>query len=291
MSVLGNGFVAALDQSGGGSKKALELYGLNNFSDDSVFDLMHDMRVRIIKCPSFNSDSISGTILFEEEVFKDIDGVNMVEFIRNKGIIPFVKIDRGLEDISDGVQLMKDIDNLDELLSSLKKLNVFGTKMRSFIIENNEKGIENVVKQQFLIARKVWDCGLVPILEPEIDIEASDKFECEVTLKKMVDKYLLKNGDMKVIFKFSLPSVPNFYKDYLNNDNVLDVLVLSGGYSLNEACQILSKNDGIKASFSRALLEGLRFDCSDREFNDILGNNINMIYRASFGEKGSFKNG
>lgn len=281
MSVLNNGFIAALDQSGGGSKKALELYGLKNFKDEEIFSLMHDMRVRILKSPAFNSDKILGTILFEEEINKEIDSTNMIKYINDKRIKTFIKIDRGLEDINDGVQLMKNIDNLDELLSTLKKLNVYGTKMRSLILENNEIGIENIVSQQFSVAKKVWKYGLVPILEPEIDIKAPDKYDCEITLKKTIDRYLSKNKDMKVIFKFSLPCIPNFYEEYLDNENILAVLALSGGYNLDEACKELSKNKGLKASFCRALLEGLKFEQTDQEFNETFEKNITKIYEAS----------
>ena len=278
---LNSGFFAALDQSGGGSRKALELYGLRDFNDDNLFDLMHDMRARIIKSPSFSSDKISGVILFEEEIYRNVDDINMVKFITDKGINCFVKIDQGLEKVNNGVQLMRSINNLDILLSNLKRLNVCGTKMRSFILENNKKGIREIVKQQFLIAKKVWDYGLIPILETEIDINASDKYECEVTLRNEIDKFLSKLGDMKIIFKFTLPSIPNFYRDYLDNDNVLSVLALSGGYSLKEACSILSKNDLMQASFCRALLEGLKYDYSDSKFDKVLGENIDMIYNAS----------
>lgn len=281
MSALNNGFVIALDQSGGGSKKALELYGFQNFKEEDVFDLMHDMRVRIIKSPSFSSKKISGTILFEEEIFKDIDGINMIEFINNKGIKTFIKIDQGLEEVSNGVRLMKNIDNIDKLLSKLKKLNVYGTKMRSLILDNNEIGIKNIVKQQFLVAKKVWEHGLIPILEPEIDINAPNKYECEIILKKEIDKYLSNIKGMKVIFKFSLPCVPNFYKEYLENDNAIGVLALSGGYSLDESCKLLSKNMGLTASFCRAALEGLRYEQTDKEFNETLSKNINKIYNAS----------
>lgn len=281
MSPLSKGFIAALDQSGGGSKKALELYGFENIKDEDIFDLMHDMRVRIIKSPSFNKEKISGTILFEEEIFKEIDKTNTIKFINDKGIKTFVKIDKGLEETNNGVQLMKNINNLDELLSNLKKLNAFGTKTRSLIHQNNEKGIEEIIKQQFSIAKKVWSYGLVPIIEPEIDIQATNKYECEIILKKIINKYILKNKDMKVIFKFSLPSIPNFYEEYLKNDNVLAVLALSGGYNLNKACRLLSKNKGLIASFCRALLEGLKFEQTSQEFNKILDENIDKIYKAS----------
>ena len=275
------GFIAALDQSGGGSKRALSLYGINDYKDEDLFDLMHDMRERVIKSKSFTKDKILGVILFEEEVERKIDGKDFTNYLLDKGMIPFVKIDRGLLEKENGVELMKDIPDLEFTLDKLKRYSVFGTKMRSVIYENNREGIRRIVKQQFDLAKVIWKSGLVPILEPEVDIHALDKEECEKTLKEEILRELDLSYDMKVILKLSLPSIDNFYIDLINNDKVLKVLALSGGYSLDEASRKLSKNKGMIASFSRALLERLRVSQNEEEFDNILGESINKIYLAS----------
>lgn len=273
-----DGFVAALDQSGGSIKKALLSYGVTNLEGD-LFEAMHDMRVRVIK--NLDYSKISGVIIFEGEVNKKIDGKNIVDYLIDKDALVFVKIDKGLEEKMNGVSLMKDISNFEETLDLLKEKGVYGTKMRSVIYENNILGIRKLVDQQFSLARIVLKHGLVPIIEPEVDINALDKEECEITLKKELDRNLKQLGDDKVILKLTLPSLDNFYLDYTSNKNVLKVLALSGGYSKEVACDKLSKNKGVSASFSRALLEGLNINQTDNEFKDVLNKNVYDIYIAS----------
>ncbi len=273
-----DGFVAALDQSGGSIKKALLSYGVTNLEGD-LFEVMHDMRVRVIK--NLDYSKISGVIIFEGEVNEKIDGKNTVDYLIDKDALVFVKIDKGLEEKTNGVSLMKDISNLENTLDLLKEKGVYGTKMRSVIYENNILGIRKLVDQQFSLARIVLKHGLVPIIEPEVDINALDKEECEITLKKELDRNLKQLGDDKVILKLTLPSLDNFYLDYTSNKNVLKVLALSGGYSREVACDKLSKNKGVSASFSRALLEGLNINQTDNEFRDVLNKNVYDIYIAS----------
>ena len=273
-----DGFVAALDQSGGSIKKALLSYGITNLEGD-LFEIMHDMRVRVIK--NLDYSKISGVIIFEGEVNRKIDGKNIVDYLIDKDALVFVKIDKGLEEKMNGVFLMKDIPNLENTLDLLKEKGVYGTKMRSVIYENNILGIRKLVNQQFSLARIVLKHGLVPIIEPEVDINALDKKECEITLKKELDRNLKQLGDDKVILKLTLPSLDNFYLDYTSNKNVLKVLALSGGYSKEVACSKLSKNNKVSASFSRALLEGLNINQTDNEFKDVLNKNVYDIYIAS----------
>ena len=272
-----DGFVAALDQSGGSIKKALLSYGVEDLSGD-LFEKIHDMRVRVLK--NLDYSKVSGVILFDGEVNKNIDGINIIDYLLDKNVVSFVKIDKGLDDKKNGVSLMKGIPDLEKTLKFLKEKNVFGTKMRSVIYENNAEGIKDLVRQQFSIANIILKYGLVPIIEPEVDINALDKKNCEVTLKKEIERNLdLIDG--KIILKLTLPSLDNFYFDFTGNKKILKVLVLSGGYSKNVACDKLSKNKGIIACFSRALLEGLKINQSNDEFKKVLDKNVSDIYIAS----------
>lgn len=280
------GFIAALDQSGGSSSKTLKEYGIdedNYTSEEEMFDLIHEMRKRIIKSPSFSSEYILGTILFKKTMESKVDDEYTADYLWNKkGIVSFLKIDNGLAEMSDGVQMMKPIDNLDSILEDGLTKHVFGTKMRSVIKEDNEKGIEAVVNQQFDLAKKIIAKGLVPIIEPEVDINAKNKQRCEEILKKYVDEQLKTlNEQDKVMFKFTLPTINNYYEEYTKHPNVIRVLALSGGYSREEANKILAQNNNLIASFSRALLEGLNINQSEEEFNEYLLNSIKSIYKAS----------
>ncbi len=280
------GFIAALDQSGGSSSKTLREYGIeeNNYTnEEEMFDLIHKMRKRIIKSPSFSNEHIIGTILFKKTMESKIDDEYTVDYLWNKkGIVSFLKIDNGLAEISNGVQMMKPIDNLDKILEEGLAKNVFGTKMRSVIKEDNEKGIKAVVEQQFDLAKKIIAKRLVPIIEPEVDINAKNKQRCEEILKKCVDEQLKTLSEQdKVMFKFTLPTINNYYEEYTKHPNIIRVLALSGGYSRNVANEILSKNNKVIASFSRALLESLNVNQSEEEFNECLSNSIKSIYKAS----------
>lgn len=280
------GFIAALDQSGGSTPKALLAYGVSEDayqSEDEMFNLVHEMRTRIIKSPSFNSDYILGAILFENTMDRQIDGIDTADYLwQQKGIIPFLKIDKGLADKQNGVQMMKDINTLDNLLHRANDKHIFGTKMRSVIHEANHEGIKAVVKQQFDIARKVIDAGLIPIIEPEVNIHAKDKKEAERLLKEELDIAL---NDLKlidrVIFKLTLPEQDNLYEDLTDHPSVMRVVALSGGYSRDVANEKLSRNTNVVASFSRALSEGLHVAQSDDEFNSTMKESITSIYKAS----------
>ena len=281
-----DGFIAALDQSGGSSGKTLKLYGIFEDSyknDEEMFNLIHDMRTRVIKSKSFTNDKIIGVILFLETINRKIDNKFTSDYLwEEKNIVSFLKIDKGLMEESDGVQLMKDIPDLEEVLDNAVNKNIFGTKMRSVIKSANEEGIEKVVKQQFDIAKIICAKGLVPIIEPEVSIDAIDKIECERILKEKIDIELEKLADnMKVMFKFTIPSVDNFYSSYINNPKVIRVVALSGGYNRSDACNKLAKNNGMIASFSRALLEGLNVNDKECEFDKKLLNSIDEIYEAS----------
>ena len=281
-----DGFIAALDQSGGSSGKTLKLYGIFEDSyknDEEMFNLIHDMRTRVIKSKSFTNDKIIGVILFLETINRKIDNKFTSDYLwEEKNIVSFLKIDKGLMEESDGVQLMKDIPDLEEVLDNAVNKNIFGTKMRSVIKSANEEGIEKVVKQQFDIAKIICAKGLVPIIEPEVSIDAIDKIECERILKEKIDIELEKLEDnMKVMFKFTIPSVDNFYSSYINNPKVIRVVALSGGYNRSDACNKLAKNNGMIASFSRALLEGLNVNDREYEFDKKLLNSIDEIYEAS----------
>lgn len=283
------GFIAAMDQSGGSSKKTLANYGIDESSitsDEVMFNYIHEMRSRIISNDAFNSDSIIGAILFYDTMKRDIDGINTVEYLKNKGIYSFLKIDVGLEDECDGVRILKDIPALDEVLDEAVSYGVIGTKMRSVISEYNEYGIKKVVEQQFKLARLIIAKGLIPIIEPEVSIDAKNKKIIESFLRQELLKnlYKLKKEDY-VIIKLTLPDVPNYYNPLLTPKNVLRLVALSGGYSREVACSKLKENKKMIASFSRALLEGLNVGQSDEEFSDILSKSIKEIYKASVTKK------
>ena len=282
----GKGFIAALDQSGGSTPKALKLYGINEneYSNDAeMFDLIHKMRTRIIKSPAFNDTKILGAILFEQTMDRKIDGKYTADFLwEEKGVLPFLKVDKGLEELEDGVQTMKPMPELDELLKRANERHIFGTKMRSVIKKASQTGIKKVVNQQFEVANKIIAAGLVPIIEPEVDIHNTDKAECETILKNEIKKHLDKLPETSnVMLKVTLPTVENFYEDLTKHPRVVRVVALSGGYPREKANEILSKNKGIIASFSRALTEGLSAQQSDEEFNKTLEATIEGIYEAS----------
>ena len=282
----GKGFIAALDQSGGSTPKALGLYGVTEdqwSSEDEMFDLVHAMRTRIIKSPSFNSDHIIGAILFEQTMDRDIDGIPTAQYLwEKKGIVPFLKTDKGLADKANGVQLMKPCPGLDELLERGVAKGIFGTKMRSFIAEANEAGIKENVEQQFEFAKQVLSHGLIPIVEPEVDIHAADKAEAEAILLDEMIKHL--DGlpeDQQVMIKVSIPSVDGFYTPLVEHPKCMRVVALSGGYSREEANERLSRQPGMIASFSRALSEGLSAQQSDEEFDATMAESVKGIYEAS----------
>jgi fructose-bisphosphate aldolase class I len=282
----GKGFIAALDQSGGSTPKALKLYGIGEdaYSNEAeMFDRIHEMRTRIIKSPSFNGDRVLGTILFEQTMDRTIDGIGTAEYLWNvKNIVPFLKIDKGLADEADGVQLMKPIPGLDELLARASDKGVFGTKERSVIKLANEAGIEAIVAQQFEVARQVIGAGLMPIIEPEVDINSPEKQPAEVLLERALERHLdTLPDDQQVMFKLTLPSEDGFYTGLVHHPKVLRVVALSGGYSREEAVARLARNPGVIASFSRALTEGLTAQMSDAEFDETLDAAIKAIYEAS----------
>lgn len=281
-----NGFIAALDQSGGSTPKALRLYGIDEQSyknDEEMFDLIHQMRSRIIKSKAFRSDRILGAILFEMTMQRKIDEKFSADYLwSEKNIVSFLKVDKGLEEEKDGVKVMKDILNLEQTLQKALSFGIFGTKMRSVILKANEEGIKKVVKQQFEFAKRILKQGLVPIVEPEVDINCVDKEKCEEILKReiLLELNKLKENE-KIMLKLTLPTVTNFYKEFTQNDKVLRVVALSGGYSREKANELLSKNTKMIASFSRALTEGLNVNQSDEEFDKMLDSSIESIYEAS----------
>jgi len=282
----GKGFIAALDQSGGSTPKALLQYGISEDSysnDEEMFDLVHAMRTRIITCSAFDEDHILGAILFENTMDRSIEGVPTAEYLwKNKRIVPFLKIDKGLADLADGVKLMKPIPGLGTLLARAVKQGIFGTKMRSVIKEANPKGIKKIVEQQFEIAKIIMKAGLVPIIEPEVDINSKDKQDSEKILKEELFKQLaLLKPEDKVMLKLSIPTLPNFYADLQKEEHVVRVVALSGGYSRDEANTLLAKNHGLIASFSRALSQDLHAQMSDDDFNRMLFTSIKGIYEAS----------
>lgn len=282
----GKGFIAALDQSGGSTPKALAQYGVQESSysnEEEMYTLVHEMRTRIIKSPAFKSDYILGAILFENTMDRKIDGQWTADYLwEKKNIVPFLKVDKGLADLTNGVQLMKPISNLDELLTRAVERNIFGTKMRSVIKEANAAGIREIVKQQFEISLQIFEKGLIPIIEPEVDIYGTDKEKSEEILKEEIIKQLnALDKEVKVMLKLSIPTVNNFYKELISDPHVVRVVALSGGYSREEANRKLAQNHGLIASFSRALSEGLSFDQSLDEFNTKLGETIKEIYEAS----------
>lgn len=282
----GKGFIAALDQSGGSTPNALAQYGIPESSftnDEEMYALVHEMRSRIIKSPAFDSNSILGAILFENTMDRKIDGQWTADYLwEKKNIIPFLKVDKGLDSLKNGVQLMKPIANLHELLTRAVEKNIFGTKMRSVIKEANATGIQEIVKQQFEVGLQIFQKGLIPIIEPEVDIYSADKEKSESILKEEIIKQLnLLDKEVKVMLKLSIPTIPNFYSDLMSNPHVVRVVALSGGYSREEANHKLAENHGLIASFSRALSEGLYNDQSDEEFNTTIGSSIKEIYEAS----------
>ena len=281
----GQGFIAALDQSGGSTPKALKGYGIEEGAwadEQEMFGLIHDMRSRIIKSPCFTGEKVLGAILFERTMDGAVDGQPVPAALIEKGVVPFIKIDKGLEDEADGVQLMKPMPELDTLLDKAKALGVFGTKERSVINSANAAGIAAIVAQQFAIGQQVLAKGLMPILEPEINIKSATRAACDKLLLGEILKHLddLK-GDTQVMLKLSLPVVPGTYDDLVDHPQVLKVVALSGGYARSEACAELAKNRGIIASFSRALLEDLRHQMSDDAFSDSLGAAIDEIHAGS----------
>lgn len=283
----GKGFIAALDQSGGSTPKALKLYGVNEdqYSNDAeMFDLIHKMRTRIIKSPAFNEEKILGAILFEQTMDSKIDGKYTADFLwEEKRVLPFLKIDKGLNDLdADGVQTMKPNPGLADLLKKANERHIFGTKMRSVIKKASPAGIARVVDQQFEVAAQIVAAGLVPIIEPEVDINNVDKVECEEILRDEIRKHLNTLPETSnVMLKLTLPTVENFYEEFTKHPRVVRVVALSGGYSKEKANDILSKNKGVIASFSRALTEGLSAQQTDDEFNKTLANTIEGIYEAS----------
>lgn len=282
----GKGFIAALDQSGGSTPKALKAYGIleDKYSnDDEMFDLVHEMRTRIIKSKAFDSEKVLGAILFEMTMDREIDGKYTADYLwEDKKIVPFLKVDKGLAEPENGVQMMKPIDNLDETLSRARERHIFGTKMRSVILEANKKGIKDVIDQQFEIGQKIFDNGLIPIIEPEVDINSPSKSEAETIMKEEILKHLDSlEGDTRVMLKLTIPTEDDFYKELVDHDRVVRVVALSGGYSREEANQRLSKNPGIIASFSRALMEGITAEITDEEFDNYLQDSVNGIYDAS----------
>ena len=281
-----NGFIAALDQSGGSTPKALRLYGIGEdaySNDEEMFEVVHEMRTRIITCPAFSGTRILGAILFENTLDRNISKKSSANYLwEEKNIAPFLKVDKGLEDEADGVQIMKPIPNLAELLEKAKAQEVFGTKMRSVIKSANVTGVAKIVEQQFEIGKQIIDAGLTPIIEPEIDINAPDKAEAEVLLKEQLLINLDKLGTTEmVMFKLTLPEEDNFYQACQNHPNMLKVVALSGGYSREEANRRLTANNGMIASFSRALTEGLSAQQSEDEFNETLDSSIQSIFDAS----------
>ena len=280
------GFIAALDQSGGSTPKALRLYGIgeNAYSnDEEMFGLIHDMRARIIKSPAFNGDKVMGAILFERTMEGDIDGIPTAEYLwKERSVVPFLKVDKGLADEADGVQLMKPMPELDALLERAVAKGIFGTKMRSVINAANEEGISAVVAQQFDVGRQILGHGLMPIIEPEVTISIADKAEAEDILLAEILKQLDALGhDKQVMLKLTLPEKANLYKPLVDHPRVMRVVALSGGYSRDDANARLAANTGMIASFSRALTEGLSAQQSDAEFDAALAGAIDCIYEAS----------
>ncbi len=278
------GFIAALDQSGGSSAKTLKNYGIlesDYNTDEEMFDLIHEMRTRVMTSKSFTNEKILGVILFEETMNRKILNKLTSDYLwEDKQILSFLKIDKGLEEEQNGVQLMKDIPNLTELLKKAHDLGIFGTKMRSVIHSYNETGIKKIVKQQFDLAKIIYNNGLIPIIEPEVSIDSKDKEKCEELLKKEVLRYL-DEIDFEVIFKFTIPTIDNYYSDIIENKKVIRVVALSGGYKREDACLKLSRNHNMIASFSRALLENLKVSDTDQEFDSKLAESIDKIYKAS----------
>lgn len=278
------GFIAALDQSGGSTPKALKAYGIEPESyngEDEMFRLVHEMRTRMITSPAFKGDRIIGVILFERTMRDKIEGIPTAEYVwEKKHIVPFLKVDKGLQEEKNGVQLMKDFPELEKLLADGVKYGVFGTKMRSFIKSANPEGIKAIVDQQFEWAERILKAGLVPIIEPEVDIHAADKKEAEVILCDELKRHL-DAVSAPVIFKLTLPTEPNFYQELLKHPRLIRIVALSGGYTREDANTKLAANHGVIASFSRALSEGLKANQTDEAFNKLFAESIESVYEAS----------
>ena len=282
----GKGFLAALDQSGGSTPKALEHYGVSRdaySNEEEMFTLVHQMRTRIVTSPSFSSEYILGAILFEQTMDRKVEGLFTADYLwQTKGIVPFLKVDQGLAALENGVQLMKPINGLDALLNRALQRNIFGTKMRSVIAQAVPDGIARVVDQQFAYGKQILDAGLVPIIEPEVDIHSQDKAQSETLLKAALLQHLdALPADRNVMLKLSIPSEDGFYSDVMRHPRVLRVVALSGGYTQAEADERLARNPGLIASFSRALAEGLSAGQTDAQFNETLAASIQKIYAAS----------
>lgn len=282
----GKGFIAALDQSGGSSPKALKLYGVDEseYSGEAeMYDKIHAMRTRIVTSPSFTGERVIGAILFEQTMDREVEGKGTADYLWNvKGVVPFLKIDKGLADEANDAQMMKPNPGLDALLERAKEKGVFGTKMRSVIKLANPKGIDDVVKQQFEVGKQILAAGLVPIIEPEVDIKSPQKAEAEKLLKAAILKELGQLGpDQKIMLKLTIPSVDDFYADVVRHPNVLRVVALSGGYSRDDANAKLARNHGVIASFSRALTEGLTAQQSKEAFDKAMDGAVGSIYAAS----------
>ncbi len=280
------GFIAALDQSGGSTPGALKGYGISEDqydSEEEMFDLIHQMRTRVITSPSFSSEHIIGAILFKQTMERKMEGKFTADYLwQEKGVVPILKVDQGKEDKKNGVQLMKEMTKLDELLKEAKKYNIFATKMRSVIHSADQKGIKKIVAQQFEYGKKIAKAGFVPILEPEVSIKSEAKAESEKIMKEEIKKHLAKlKEDEIIIFKLTPPEEANFYRELIEHPNVLRVAALSGGYSQKVAAEKLAANKGMIASFSRALLQDLHVDQSDQEFDEVLKQAIAKIYKAS----------
>ena len=281
-----DGFIAALDQSGGSTPKALKLYGVAEdaySNDEEMFAAIHAMRARIIKSPAFTGEKVIGAILFERTMDGEIDGIPTADYLWDKrGIVPFLKVDQGLMDEANGVQLMKPMTGLDALLKRAVAKNIFGTKMRSVINAADKDGIEAIVAQQFEVGRQILDHGLMPIIEPEVNIKIADKSEAEALLLAAIKRHLdSAPAGQQIMLKLSLPTVANLYKPLVDDPRIMRVVALSGGYSRDEANRLLSANDGVIASFSRALTEGLSHGQTDADFDATLAATIDSIFQAS----------
>lgn len=281
----GKGFIAALDQSGGSTPGALEDYGVAESeyeTEAEMFKLIHAMRTRVITSPAFSSEQILAAILFKHTMNNKMEGKYTADYLwQEKGILPILKVDQGTENKENGVQLMKPMTKLDSLLAEAEKHNIFGTKMRSIIHQANPEGIKEIAAQQFEYGKKIYDAGFIPILEPEVNIKSEDKFESEKILKEEILKLLQNLDEEQYIFKLSIPSEADFYQEIIEHPNVVRVVALSGGYSQEAAVNKLAENHNMIASFSRALLQDLNVEQSDKEFDKVLKNAVDKIYKAS----------
>jgi fructose-bisphosphate aldolase class I len=280
----GQGFIAALDQSGGSTPGALKGYGVAEdaySTEEEMFAAIHAMRTRIITSPCFNGDKVIGAILFEKTMDGDADGEPVPQALWKRGVVPFLKVDKGLEEEADGVKLMKPMPDLDALCERAVRKGIFGTKMRSVIERASPTGIAAIVRQQFEVAKQIAGHGLMPIIEPEVSIKSPDRAQCDVILRDVILKALDAMTDGQVMLKLTLPAEPNLFAPLVDHPRVLRVVALSGGFSREEACRQLAQNRGMIASFSRALLSDLRHQMSDKEFDGALGTAINEIHGAS----------